>query len=131
MNRLAVLVAAFIYASDAAATDRAAHNISVRIDPQTRAIEGRDTVRLEAPRAITLLLAPGMRIESIVADGYDVRAPSPSAGGGQHIPIPASRRIDVRGHGTLDALEQNPDHRRALTYNEPATSAAGTYLPAG
>ena len=107
------------------------HDISVRIDPQSRALEGRDRITLDAPRAVTLVLSPRFTVSSITADGRRVRVRPADAHGPQRIALPAARRIELRWSGELEPLDQRLEHRDTLTYGAPASGPQGTFLPAG
>ncbi len=108
----------------------AAHQMRVRIDPVTRALEGQDSIRLDSRRSATLLLSARMRIDSLAVDGRRVTIQARQAQGLQRIALPAARRIDLNWSGELAPLEHGLDHRGTLSMREPASSAQGTYLPA-
>src|SRR5476649_1458354 len=135
MTRLAVLFAAVICTlmlpAAAAAVAPAAHQIRVRIEPDAHYLEGRDSIRFDAPRAATLVLSARFRVDSLVVDGQRIEVAGKLAGTFQRITLPPARRIDLRCSGKLAPLEQNLDHRGTLTYSDPASSKEGTYLPSG
>jgi aminopeptidase N len=107
------------------------HDLWVRIDPDTRALEGRDTIRFDVPGPATLLLSSRFRVNSFSVDGRRVAIPTGSAAGLQRIALPAARQIELRWSGELAALDRNLDHRDTLTYAAPASAQEGTFLPAG
>ena len=111
------------------------HDLSVRIDPQTRLLEGRDTIRFDSPRPVTLVLSPRFKVGSLVVDGRQLRAAEPAQAQGweelQRIALPAARRVELRWSGALVALDRSLDHRDTLSYGAPVSSPQGTYLPAG
>jgi hypothetical protein len=133
MTRLAAFFAALNCALmlPAASAAPAAHQIRVRIEPDTQFLEGRDSIRFDVPRAATLALSARFRVDSLAVDGRRIEVAAKLAGTFQRIALPAARRIDLRWSGKLAALEQNLDHRATLTYTEPASSRVGTYLPSG
>ena len=135
MTRLAVYFAAAICALAPAfaalSASPAAHQIRVRIEPDTRLLEGKDSIRFDAPRAATLLLSARLRIDSLSVDGQPYAAAARPEGNLQRIALPAARRIDLGWSGKLAALDRGLDHRGTLTYAEPASGREGTFLPSG
>jgi aminopeptidase N len=130
-GRLAALICALMLPAAAAAVAPAAHQIRVRIEPDTRFLEGRDSIRFDAPRAATLVLSARFRVDSLVVDTRRIEVPDKPAERFQRITLPAARRIDLRWSGTLAPLDQNLDHRHTLGYAEPASGKQGTFLPSG
>jgi aminopeptidase N len=131
MTLAATLFATLMLAASVAAAAVPAHDLSVRIDPQTRLLEGRDTIILDSPRPVTLVLSPRFKVGSVVVDGRRVDALEPPRQGWQRIALPAARRVELRWSGTLVALDRSLDHRDTLGYGAPASAPEGTYLPAG
>ncbi|MFH1044572.1 MAG: M1 family aminopeptidase [Pseudomonadota bacterium] len=133
--RLAALICALCLAPTAMAATPAAHHIRVRIEPETHRLEGRDSIRFDAPRAATLVLSARFRVDSLVVDGQRIgvpgRAATAAAGGFQRIALPAARRIDLGWSGELAALDQSLDHRQTLAYDLPVSAKEGTFLPSG
>ncbi len=107
------------------------HDISVRIDPRTRALQGRDRIRLDPARAATLVLASRFRIDSLAVDGKRIRVRPADAQALQRITLPAGRRVELRWSGELEPLNRGLEHRDTLGYNAPASGPEGTFLPAG
>ena len=130
MIRAAAFLAALLCAGLSCAAEPA-HDISVRIDPQTRALRGRDRISLDTARATTLVLASRFRIDSLAVDGRRIRAQPVGAHAFQRITLPAGRRVELRWSGALDPLNRSLEHRDTLGYNAPASGAEGTFLPAG
>ena len=130
MTLPATLFATLMLAASVAAAAVPAHDLSVRIDPQTRLLEGRDTIRFDSPRPVTLVMSPRFKVSSLVVDGRRIDAPEPPGQGWQRIALRAARRVELRWSGTLVALDQSLDHRDTLTYGAPASGPEGTYLPA-
>ena len=131
MIRAAALLAALVGVPAAFAAAVPMHDISVRIDPQSRALEGRDRITLDGSRASTLLLSSRFRVKSLTADGRRLGIRPADAQGLQRIALPAARRVELRWAGELAALDQSLDHRDTLTYGAPASGPQGTFLPAG
>ena len=125
-------------ASDSAAsavvadTAEVDYDITVRIDPVARTIEGHSVITAKTSEELTLVL--GRRFEVMHAR-VDAAPLGPAAitgrmrawriSGDQQIP----RRIEIRWRGELSALDTSLDHPQTLGRNEPASSAAGTFLP--
>ncbi len=131
MIRAAALLAALVGLPAASFAVAPLHDISVRIDPQTRAFEGRDRITFDGSHAFTLVLSSRFRVDSLIADGRRLGIRHADAQGRQRIALPAARRIELRWSGELAALDQNLDHRDTLTYGAPASGPQGTFLPAG
>ena len=128
---LAALICALMLPAAAAALAPAVHQIRVRIEPDTRLLEGSDSIRFDAPRAATLLLSTRFRLDSLIVDARRIEVRHQPAEGFQRIALPVGRRIDVRWSGNLAPLDQNLDRRGTLTYAEAASGTQGTFLPAG
>ena len=131
MIRLVALLAVLVLTAPQAVRAVPAHDISVRIDPHARVLQGRDTIRLDAPGPVTLVLSGRFRVSALSVDGAKVRLPEPSQVALQRIVLRSARRIDIRWSGTLAALDRGLDHRDTLTFGAPASGPEGTYLPAG
>jgi hypothetical protein len=125
----AVLICALMLPAIAAA--QPAHQIRVRIEPDSRFLEGRDSIRLDALRGVTLVLSARFHIDSLLVDARRIAVPDKPAGGFHRIALGAARRIDLRWSGELARLDQNLDHRHTLGYAEPASGKEGTFLPSG
>ena len=130
-RRLAALICALCLSPAALADALPDHRISVRIEPDTHVLEGRDTIRFDAARAATLILSTRFRIDSIAVDEHRIGVVPKLADGFQHINLPAAHRIDLVWSGTLAPLDPTLDHRDTLIYAEPASGKEGTFLPAG
>lgn len=108
------------------------YDITVRIDPVARTIEGRNVITAKTSEELTLML--GRRFEAMHArvDGAPI-GPSASTGrmrawrisGNPDMP----RRIVVHWRGEFSALDTSLDHPQTLGRDEPASSSAGTFLP--
>jgi len=134
MTKLPALIAAALFFALAASAVLGAvplHDLSVRIDPQTRLLEGRDSISSDSSRPATLVLSAHFKVDALAVDGRRIRAPEPPKSGWQRIALPAARRIELRWSGTLVALDRSLDHRDTLTYGAPASGPEGTYLPSG
>ena len=78
MIRLVALLAVLVLTAPQAVRAVPAHDISVRIDPHARVLQGRDTIRLDAPGPVTLVLSGRFRVSALSVDGAKVRLPEPS-----------------------------------------------------
>ena len=131
-GRFAALFCVLLACATASAADPAAHHrMQVRIEPEAQVLEGRDSIEFAAPRAATLLLSARFRVDALAVDGQPIEAVARLAGRFQRIALPAARRVEVRWHGTLAALDRSLDHRDTLTYDVPASGKDGTFLPSG
>ena len=118
-------------AMDASADTPPAHDIRVRIVPQERTLEGRDTITMASNQAQALLLSARFRVTSLLIDGK-LSWPDVSVRNGlQRIRLPPARTVTLQWSGELAALDTAMDHRATLTANAPVSGSAGTYLPAG
>ena len=107
------------------------HDISVRIEPGTRLLEGRDAITVDDDLQVTLVLSARFRVESLAVDGRPYGLPWKNNGGMQRLRLQRAHRIEVRWSGELAALDRTLEHRDTLTYGAPASGPDGTYLPSG
>jgi len=75
-----IAAALLLFAAAFAAGALPAHDLSVRIDPQTRRLAGRDRIRLDSPQPVTLLLSARFSVDALSVDGRRLRAGSSCAG---------------------------------------------------
>jgi aminopeptidase N len=124
-----VSAASPVVADDTAEID---YDITVRIDPVARTIEGRSVITAKTAEELTLVLGRRFEVMHARVDAAPL-GPAATTGkmrawrisGDQRIP----RRIEIHWRGELSALDTSLDHRQTLGGNEPASSAAGTFLP--
>lgn len=108
------------------------YDITVRIDPVARTIEGRSVITATTPEELTLML--GRRFETMHArvDAAPL-GPSASTGGMRAWRIAGSRhtprRIVVHWRGEFSALDTSLDHQQTLGRDLPVSSNDGTFLP--
>jgi aminopeptidase N len=107
------------------------HELSVQLDPDTRLLDARDTITLDARRAVTLVLGTLFSVHTLAVDGRPVKPRAVTRGSVQRIALPAGRRIDVHWTGTLAPLERRLDYRAVLSYQVPASGPQGTFLSSG
>jgi hypothetical protein len=108
------------------------HDLTIRLDPQSRALVGEDTLSLPGRDPVELRLDPRFAVESLALDGgargITRRGPGrwqvePGSGA-------AGRTLRIRYRGTLEPLAR-ADHRGVLGALPPMADARGSYLPAG
>ena len=116
-----------------AASSEVHYDITVRLDPVARKIEGRSVITANTPEELTLLI--GRRFEVMHGrvddsalwpprnDAQDARMAN--SGSGKQLP----RRIEMHWRGELAALDTSLDHHQTLGRNEPSSGEAGTFLP--
>lgn len=115
-----------------AASSEVHYDITVRLDPVARKIEGRSVITANTPEELTLLI--GRRFE-VMHGRVDAEPFGPPATmrrmrawrilGQEKLP----RRIEIHWRGELAALDTALDHHQTLGRNEPSSGEAGTFLP--
>ncbi|WON72827.1 M1 family metallopeptidase [Nitrosospira sp. Is2] len=108
------------------------YDITVRLDPVARKIEGRSVITANTPEELTLVI--GRRFE-VMRGRVDAEPFGPAATmgrmrgwrilGDEKLP----RRIEIHWRGELAALDTALDHHQTLGRNDPASGEAGTFLP--
>ncbi|HET9700411.1 MAG TPA: M1 family aminopeptidase [Burkholderiales bacterium] len=127
----ALLLAAVSGASALPAGETPHYDISVRLDPVTRSLEGEATLTLP-PDASRLALGTRFQLQSISAGGEPLSTRTAREGGYQLIELPPARRgqpVTIRWRGTLAELNTGLDHRQVLERLEPAAGPDGAFLP--
>ena len=125
------LIVACCIAAPAFAAAPVGHDITVRIDPASRALDGTAVVVVPPGKSVELTLAQRFAVERITVDGRTAAAPRVANG----LTIwrlaasDAPQKIEIRWHGKLDALDATLGHRDTLTASSPVTGAEGTFLP--
>lgn len=129
---LALLLACFPAASASSIAAPVAYDITVRIDPATRELNGTGTIVAEPGRPVEIILARRFEVDSITIDGKP--APAPRAIGRLLVWLLGTaktpRRVEVRWRGILGQLDASLDHRQTLGVAIPVAGAEGTFLPA-
>lgn len=110
------------------------YDISVKVDPAARTLEGRSVITANGDRDYKLLLSRRFQVKRILLDGEPLSSRTSSWGGlqGWRIPGTASgetRRITLEWSGTLAPLDTTLDHRSVLAAAEPVAGEEGTFLP--
>jgi aminopeptidase N len=139
--RLRVLAAYALLAGFTACASAAPpvhYDVTVRIDPATRALAAEATILVpEAVAdqgALRIVLANGFAVEKLQADSRPLPAQSAGRDRNQIWSLPAARgarALEVRWQGTLAPLERSVDHRQTLGRPVAATGTEGTFLPSG
>ena len=104
------------------------YDISVRIDPVTRKLEGHTVITANMADEFTVVL--GRRFDVLDTTGL---GPAGVTGRWRTWRVQgdggAPQRIEVRWQGVLDPLNSSLDHRQTLGKNDPVSGEAGTFLP--
>ncbi len=109
------------------------YDISVKVDPATRQLEGRSVITADNDGDYRLLLNERFEVKRILLDGQPLAGRWTSSTGlqGWHIPKSTgeTRRVTVEWSGTLAPLDTTLDHRRVLSAADPVAGERGTFLP--
>jgi hypothetical protein len=109
------------------------YDITVRIDPVARRLEGRSVITTDAAGDYKLLLNRRFEVKRILVNGEPLKGRRSSSAGLQGWRIPAvaggTRQITVEWNGNLAPLDTTLDHRRVLSSAEPVAGKEGTFLP--
>ena len=119
--------------SHAASPLKIHYDISVKIDPATRQLEGSSVITADKDGDYRLLLNGRFKVKRILLNGKPLTGRWTSSTGLQGWRIPetagGTRRISVEWSGKLAPLDTTLDHRRVLSAAEPVTGEEGTFLP--
>jgi len=109
------------------------YDISVRIDPAARTLEGQSVITANGTGDYKLLLNRRFQVKRILLDGEPLGGRRSLSGGLHRWRIPgtagATRRITLEWSGMLAPLDTTLDHRRVLSAAEPVAGEEGTFLP--
>jgi aminopeptidase N len=108
------------------------YDITVRLDPVARKIEGRSVITANTPEELTLVIGRRFEVMRGRVDGSPF-GPAATMGrmrgwrilGDEKLP----RRIEIHWRGELAALDTALDHNQTLGRSDPASGEAGTFLP--
>lgn len=109
-----------------------AYDISVRLDPATRELNGTATIVVAPGAEAGVALAQRFKVSRITLDGVALAPPRPQHGLATWT-IPAAtreRKLAVRWSGQLAALDRALDHRQTLEADAPVAGDEGSFLPA-
>ena len=115
--------------------------MDVRLNPETRLLQGEATWTIPAGVALELSLDRRFTLDAISVDGKPQPLPQPagnaaSGGATRHViriaaPPGAARQWQFRWRGELAALDRKIDHRGVIAALAPMAAPGGSYLPAG
>ena len=108
------------------------YDIQVRIDPETRLLEGKSIIRFNKTRDHVLKLAAQFEVTHAVID--DIPFEPESAEDQSHvwqIPYAILRpyQVEIHWRGELHALDETLDHEQTLGRPVAVSGMAGTFLP--
>jgi aminopeptidase N len=108
------------------------YDIQVRIDPETRLLEGKSIIRFNKTRDHVLQLAAQFEVTHAVID--DIPFEPETAEDQSHvwqIPYAILRpyQVEIHWRGKLHALDETLDHEQTLGRPIAVSGAAGTFLP--
>lgn len=108
------------------------YDIQVRIDPETRLLEGKSIIRFNKTRDHVLQLAAQFEVTHAVIDDIPFE---PETAEDQvhvwHVPYAILRpyQVEIHWRGKLHALDETLDHEQTLGRPVAVSGAAGTFLP--
>ncbi|MDC8446373.1 MAG: M1 family peptidase [Nitrosomonas sp.] len=108
------------------------YDIQVRINPETRLLEGKSIIRFNKTRDHVLKLAAQFEVTHAVIDDIPFE---PETAEDQahvwHIPYAILRpyQVEIHWRGKLHALDETLDHEQTLGRPIAVSGAAGTFLP--
>ena len=109
------------------------YDISVRVDPTARKLEGRSVITADGPGDYKVLLNRRFEVKRILLNGEPLKGRRSSSGGLQGWRIPGdnsgTQQITLEWSGNLTPLDTTLDHRRVLSAAEPVAGKEGTFLP--
>jgi hypothetical protein len=109
------------------------YDITVRIDPASRRIEGRSLITVSAAGELTLVLGRRFEVTHALVDGLPMGRSISGTVNTQAWRIPrrqhGQRRIEIHWRGELAPMDSSLEHRQTLGRTEPASGSAGTFLP--
>ncbi len=110
------------------------YDIQVRIDPETRLLEGKSIIRFNKTRDHVLQLAAQFEVTHAVIDDIPFE---PETAEDQshvwHVPYAILRpyQVEIHWRGKLHALDETLDHEQTLGRPIAVSGSAGTFLPDG
>ena len=107
-------------------------SLEVRIDPQTRDLDGTGVWTVPPGESLAIVLADRFDAPRVTVDGQPLAA-EPDRNGRRRWRLSPServaRRVEIEWHGRLDPLDASLDHRQVLRPAAPVTAPHGTFLP--
>ena len=109
------------------------YDITVRVDPAARRLEGRSVITANGAGDYKLQLNRRFEVRRILLNGAPMGGRRSSSGGLQGWRIPegdgATQQITLEWSGSLTPVDTTLDHRRVLSTAEPVAGKEGTFLP--
>lgn len=109
------------------------HILEIRLDPESRALEGVARIVIHDATPLDLLLAADFAVTALTLDD-DASVPPPRRDGRLmrwRIPAgDAGRSVHLNWRGSLAATPQVMTHRDTVTWREPTADPRGSFLPA-
>lgn len=132
---LALAGAAGVHGAESKPVQQAKLDLTVRIDPPTRAFTAQAVLSCRCGGTLDVSLGEGFAVESVALDDSPQPGKTERSEGHQRLRIalpaaPAQHRIALRYSGTLSPVVE-ADDRGVLGGLPPMTGERGTYLPAG
>ena len=109
------------------------YDMTVRIDPITRSIEGKSIVTVKKPRELTLTLGSPFEVTQVTIDGHALGAGREQNNQPYTWQIPFTFRqqhqFEIHWRGQLAQLDASLDHQQTLGRPIAVSSEVGTFLP--
>ena len=111
------------------------YDITVRIDPVTRSIEGKSIITVKRPRELNLVLGASFEVTQALLDSFALGAGRKDAHQSYswHIPFAFAQQhqLEIHWRGRLAPLDTSLDHQQTLGRPIAVSGETGTFLPDG
>lgn len=111
------------------------YDITVRIDPVTRSIEGKSIITVKRPRELNLVLGASFEVTQALLDGFALGAGRKDAHQSYSWRIPFAfaqqHQLEIHWRGRLAPLDTSLDHQQTLGRPIAVSGETGTFLPDG
>lgn len=111
------------------------YDITVRIDPVTRSIEGKSIITVKRPRELNLVLGSSFEVTQALLDGFALGAGRKDAHQSYSWRIPFAfarqHQLEIHWRGRLAPLDTSLDHQQTLGRPIAVSGETGTFLPDG
>jgi len=131
-----LLFIGFITQSAVAATVKGGeidYDITVRIDPINRSIEGKSIITVKRPSELNLVLGRSFEVTQALLNGNALGAGRAQVNQPHSWQIPfdfsQQHRFEIHWRGKLAQLDDSLDHQQTLGRPVAVSSVAGTFLP--
>ncbi|MEK6686758.1 MAG: M1 family aminopeptidase, partial [Pseudomonadota bacterium] len=109
------------------------YDITVRIDPVTRSIEGKSIITVKRPRELNLVLGASFEVTQALLDSFALGAGRKDAHQSYswHIPFAFAQQhqLEIHWRGRLAPLDTSLDHQQTLGRPIAVSGETGTFLP--